>query len=145
MLIGLAAYIVKTYGLPIMQEQWKAVQVYFKGLRSSHRSLTKEKRVIQNAIVSDREWQRSLREKVQLWQERVRSQRETMIAEREHRKQLLQVRMKEQGQQIELYRMYKQVAPEAINDARSQLEKKFAHDDAQRLFIESVITALHKK
>ena len=143
--MGLIIYVCKVYMLPILNDQLEKIRSYFDGLRKSHRVLTKDKRMVEKAIVNDREWQGELKNRVMLWRSLVDGQRDQMLKEREQRKRELDKRIGEQERQIALHRLYKQVTPQAIDDARVALEKKFAHDDAQQKFVKTIITALRKQ
>ncbi len=143
-LIGLIFYGYKAYLLPEMKKKWEELKEMFAGMRRSHRHLQKEKRGVENFIVQDRQWQAALQEKVLRWQSLVGDRREQLLKERARRKRILDKQMEEQQNQVALYRAYKQVAPDALKEAREALKKKFDSGNAQQQFMNAVITALRK-
>ncbi|TET33958.1 hypothetical protein E3J61_03505 [Candidatus Dependentiae bacterium] len=144
-LFGLILYVVKVYLMPDLRAQMAKYIAYLAGLRSSHRALKKDERKLQEAIRDDTKQQEQLKENVKRWQSVVNEQREDLLREREDRKGVLLKRFEEYKGQIALYRTYKQVAPEAIEQARRELEKRFAQDAAQRKFIKKIVLDMRKQ
>ena len=144
-LLGLAFYLCGVYLFPTLKEQLAKCKEYLAGLRRAHLSLKKDERMLKKEIVTDREWQSELKEKLLQWRSVVHDQRKQLKQDRDARKQILQQRMEEHKHRVGLYRLYKVVTPEAIIDARKLLEKKFASDDLQKRFVQTVIADMRKQ
>lgn len=144
-LFALLAYVAKVYLMPDLRAQMAKYIAYLAGLRSSHHALKKDERKLQEAIRDDTKQQEQLKENVKRWQSVVNEQREDLLRERENRKGALLKRFEEHREQIALYRTYRQVAPEAIEQARRELEKHFAQDAAQRKFIKKIVLDMRKQ
>ena len=144
-LFGLILYVVKVYLMPDLRAQMAKYIAYIAGLRSSHRVLKKDERILQKAISDDEKQQEQLKENVKRWQSVVSEQREHLLREREERKDALLKRFEDHKEQISLYRTYKQVAPEAIEQARKELKKHFAQAATQQQFIKKIIVDMRKQ
>ncbi len=144
-LFGLILYVVKVYLMPDLRAKMAKYIAYIGGLRSSHRALKKDERMLQKAMSDDEKLQEQLKENVKRWQSVVNEQRENLLREREERKDTLFKRFEDHKEQIALYRTYRQVAPEAIEQARGELEKLFAQDAAQRKFIKKIMLDMRKQ
>ncbi len=144
-LFGLILYVVKVYLMPDLRAQMAKYIAYIAGLRSSHRALKKDERILQKAISDDEKQQEQLKENVKRWQSVVSEQREHLLREREERKDALLKRFEDHKEQISLYRTYKQVAPEAIEQARKELKKHFAQAATQQQFIKKIIVDMRKQ
>lgn len=144
-LSGLVIYGVMVYIMPDLRAQMKKYIAYIKGLRSSHRSLQKDVRVMQQAMSKDEKEQDHLKKNVKHWQAVVQAERDDLLRERDGRKEALLKRFEEHREHIALYRVYKQVVPEAIEQARQQLEKQFAREGAQQQFMKKFMRDLRRQ
>lgn len=144
LLLGLMLYGVKVYLLPGLKEQLTKYRAYLEGLRRSHRALQKDANVLKKGMSEDEEQQERLKKQVKQWRTVVQEQRDDLVREREERKEALLKRFKENKEQISLYRTYKQVVPEAIEQSRKELTKQFAHNAQQERFIKKIMIDLRK-
>lgn len=145
LLFALILYLIIAYLLPDLRAQMKKYIAYVKGLRSSHRDLQKDERLLQKAMSEDKKEQEQLKENVKRWRATVQQERNALLREREDRKNTLLKRFEEHKEDIALYRTYKQVAPEAIEQARQELQKRFARDVVQQKFIKKIMLDLRKQ
>ncbi len=144
-LAGLIMYVVMVYLLPDLRSQMKKYISYIAGLRSSHRTLQKDERILHKAMSEDGKEQEQLKKNVMRWRARIQEERDALLCEREDRKDALLKRFEEHKEHIALYRTYKKVVPEAIEQARQELLKRFARDAIQQQFIKKIMLDLRKQ
>jgi len=138
-LAGLLFYIAYVHLLPVIKKQLAKYVAYIEGLRRSHRALKKDARLLKKEMEDDEQQLERLKERVKQWQQNVHEQRNALIRERDARKKALLKQFEEHKEQIALYRTYKQLVPEAIEEARQELKKKFTKDAAQKSYIKKLM------
>ena len=144
-LLGLLLYISMVYVLPALKKQLVSYREYLEGLNLSHRALQKDTRLVKKGMSDDEQQQEQLKELVKQWQSAVNKQRNAIVHERDERKKILEKSFAEHRKQMALYRTYKQVMPDSIEQARQKLIKEFAHNAVQQQFIRKVIGDLRKQ
>lgn len=142
LLLCILGYMVINKVLPGLREQFMQYRVYIEQLWNSHRTLQKNVRALKREMGNDAELQDRLKKQVLQWQSVVRSEHDTLLRERDMRKQGLLSFFEAHQEQIALRRMYKRLIPEAILHARKQLEKQFASEIEQQKFIKKVMNNL---
>ncbi len=116
-IIGLAWYLFKRYGLPTVQQGLIEYRAYFEGLATTHRSLQEEELMIEQQIIKDRKEQDLLKERLMRWLANVDDQNKKLIIEREERKKKIQELTSIQQKQITQHRIFSTIMPQALMEA----------------------------
>ncbi len=144
-LIGLAGFLYKRYGLPIIQEGLAQYRAYFEGLFLTHRRLKKEQQLIENTIINDRKEQDILKERLMCWLASVEDQNKLLILEKEKRKKMLKDRMILQQKKIAEHRLFNTVLSQALIEARQTLAQRSKNEAVQTKMFDSIVSMMRKQ
>lgn len=120
-LVGVASYLFKRYGLPILKQNLGHYRSYFDGMINTHRRLKQEQRLIEKQMISDSKEQDILKERLMRWLANVDDQNKRMRAKRTERKKRLKEEVALQQKQILQNHIFDMIMSEAVEEARKTL------------------------
>lgn len=143
-IIVLAGYLFKRYGLPTVQQGIREYRAYFEGLAYTHRSLKEEELMVEQQIIKDRTEQDFLKERLMRWRAHVNDQNKKLIIEREKRKKILQNIIAVQQKQIMQHRLFSTMMPQVLMEAYRTLKTEAADESVQYKIFDKALSTMHR-
>jgi hypothetical protein len=144
-LIGIMGYLFKRYGLPTIREQLAAYWAYFQDLANTHRLLKKEQQLVEQSIIAHQKEQDILKERLMRWRARIDELNNQLNIEKEERIAVLKERLLKQQKQIDHHRMFQQIVPLAIAQARNDLEQEARSETMQKKIFDEIMPIMRKQ
>lgn len=144
-IIGLLAFIFKKYLLGTLRDQMHTKELVVEKLKKAFHTITRNYQLLDREIDHEQQQQRELKDKIVRWRADIDQQHEQLAQERNERSSKLKVQMLQQIKEIQKYVLYKQVLPQAVEQARSQLAKKFDDEQQQKEYLSELMRSLCSK
>lgn len=144
-IIGIFAFIIKKYFLPLLYSLQLAEIQVVKDLQKSVQLLSRNYRFAQNESEKEQQVQAALKEKVMRWRAQVEEEQQQLMDDRSERYDALVAKLKKQLKNVKEQMILNRVLPQALEEARAQLEEKYAIEQSQQQYIEHTLDSLHKK
>lgn len=143
-IIGLAWYLFKRYGLPDVHHSLQEQRAYLENLAMMHRDLQQEQQMIEQQIHDDRKEQDVLKEHLMRWLARVDENNKKLLLQREERKKKLQELVVAQQKQIMQHRMLATVLPQALVEAHRAMETAAKDESVQYKMFDTAVSIMHR-
>lgn len=143
-LAGLAWYLFKRYGLPIIRQNLIDYRGYFQELGSTHYHLKQEQRLIEQQIINDRKEQDLLKERLMRWRAHIDDQNKQLLIAREERKKKLKELVAVQQKQIMQHRIFATIMSQALQDARKTLQTAAQDESVQYKIFDTAVSIMRR-
>ncbi len=143
-IIALAGYLFKRYGLPMIEQGIREYRTYLEGLAYTHRSLKEEEIMVEQQIINDRKEQDFLKERLMRWRASVNDQNKQLIVEREERKKMLHTIIAVQQKQIMHQRLFTTMMPQVLMEAYRTLKTEAVDESVQYKIFDQALSTMHR-